>query len=294
MSAVIQEIVNPSFYEKKFLVTGARGFIGKNLVSYLKGLGSEVVEIDAEQGRLAKGDVEKLTSAVSCVFHVGANSNTMEKNLNSLFEQNFSSTLEWADSCNKYEKPLIYSSSAASYGTDGSAPSNPYGWSKYAAEELVKSKSGISLRYFNVYGPGETHKGVMASFAHQAHVANAMGEAVKIFPGTPKRDFVHVFDVVQANLIAYLNSNELFGRVFDVGTGTAISFERVLELMEIAFEYLPETSIPAGYQFYTKARRDKFIPNWKPEISPEVGFTEYNQHLKTMWLGKTSKDTEFD
>ena len=97
-------------------------------------------------------------------------------------------------------KKIIYSSSAANEGSGNGIPNNIYGWSKLLAENYGIAKGGdfIALRYFNVYGPGEEHKGKMASMAYQAY---KKGE-VYLFPGGPTRDFIYIEDVVKANITA--------------------------------------------------------------------------------------------
>jgi ADP-L-glycero-D-manno-heptose 6-epimerase len=174
---------------------------------------------------------------------------------------------------------LIYSSSAASYGTNGDHPSNLYGWSKYTAERAVLARGGIGLRYFNVYGPGEQNKARMASFAFQACMKFAEGEDVRLFPGEPKRDFVHVSDVVTANLFAAERYDEFSGQRFDVGTGVASSFESVLTTLGIPWGYYEETDIPKGYQSFTRAKPENFMPGWGPRVFIEDGMSRYRSQL---------------
>ena len=129
---------------------------------------------------------------------------------------------------------LFRSSSAACYGIDDMVPSNLYGWSKYCAERVVSALGGISLRYFNVYGPGEEHKGRMASVFYQAYLQNLNGHIFNLFPGFPKRDFIFVDDVTTANLIAIRSFASCSGLVFDVGTATPRTFEDGLKIMQIS------------------------------------------------------------
>jgi nucleoside-diphosphate-sugar epimerase len=170
---------------------------------------------------------------------------------------------------------MIYSSSAASYGTNGEHPSNLYGWSKYVAEQYVISNGGIALRYFNVYGPGEEHKGNMASMAYQMMKA---GHA-KLFPGKPKRDFIYVDDVAIANLHAFAHYNVLSGKKYDVGLGEAHSFEYIAEALEIPYTYHDPSAIPEGYQFHTCSNPRNWMPGWAPEYSIKTTL----QLCKTYW-----------
>jgi ADP-L-glycero-D-manno-heptose 6-epimerase len=193
---------------------------------------------------------------------------------------NFESTKILMDYSKKYDVPIIYSSSAANYGTNNLYPSNLYGWSKYVAEQYVISNGGIALRYFNVYGPGEEHKGKMASVAFQMYQKHLRDEKVSLFPKKPLRDFVYVKDVVDANIFAYENYDRLKGRYYEVGSGEARGFEDVLKLMDISFDYVDETLIPNGYQFYTCSNPDKWMNGWFPSWNLELGIKDYKDYLK--------------
>ena len=180
----------------RVLITGTNGFIGGELKTMLSH--EEILERNEDTLTTEQWLDENKPEVV---FHVGACSNTMETDANYIMNLNYESTRIIADWCYDNYVPLVYSSSAACYGTNNLHPSNLYGWSKYLGEQYVIEKRGIALRYFNVYGPGEEHKGRMASMAYQMFKA---GEA-KLFPGEPKRDFVYVDDVVRANIHAWDN-----------------------------------------------------------------------------------------
>jgi len=141
---------------------------------------------------------------------------------------------------------------------------------------------GVSLRYFNVYGPGENHKGEMASFVYQAWKGWQQGHTPMLFPLNPKRDFVHVDDVIMANIAALDSFSELAGYYFEVGTGQARSFEDCLSIFDIPWSYTDEEKIPSGYQFHTQAMPSRFLPNWKPMHNLESGLRSYLLHLKTL------------
>lgn len=282
MTATKAEKSKGVFHGKSFVVTGSEGFIGKRLNGRLLDLGAFTICVDIDNMTMSEGECEALVSSVDAVFHVGANSNTMEADTNLLFQQNFLATRMWAFACRQTATPLIFSSSAACYGEDGSSPSNPYGWSKYVSEELVLAMAGTSLRYFNVYGPGEGHKGNMASFAHQAFHLNKREGLVELFPGKPMRDFVHVDDVLGANLAAFENFELCKGRAFDVGTGLPTTFEQVLDYMGIPFGYQTPDSVPCGYQYFTKANETRSVPGWNPSIFPEKGFPSYKKWLSEL------------
>jgi ADP-L-glycero-D-manno-heptose 6-epimerase len=188
---------------------------------------------------------------------------------------NFESTKILTDWCKANNKRMIYSSSAASYGTNGEYPSNLYGWSKYVAEQYVISNGGIALRYFNVYGPGEEHKGNMASMAYQMMKAGS----AKLFPGKPKRDFIYVDDVAIANLHAFAHYDALSGKKYDVGLGEAHSFEYIADALDITYTYHDPSAIPEGYQFYTCSNPRNWMPGWAPEYSIKTTL----QLCKTYW-----------
>jgi ADP-L-glycero-D-manno-heptose 6-epimerase len=220
------------------------------------------------------------------VFHVGACSDTQEKDSQLMFERNFQVTKIIVDWCKQYHVPLIYSSSAANYGINGMFPSNLYGWSKYVAEQYVSSNWGISLRYFNVFGPGEEKKGRMASIFFQAHSLNIKGREIGIFPGKPRRDFVFIDEIVSANLYALDMFSVLNNQIFEVGTGRAHSFEEGLEHLGYPFFYLSQDLIPIGYQFLTQANAGNFLPGWAPSTDLFEGLNRYKIYLEDFLLDK--------
>ena len=253
---------------KRALLTGGKGFIGSKLSKELAGVGFAVTsweqnEIDTQKIEFQIAEkIEEVQPNV--VFHVGASADTLQKNLEYMFLFNYEFTKYLAHESSRKNIPFIYSSSAANYGVSGKYPSNLYGWSKYVAEDYVLAKGGLALRYFNVYGPGEEHKGNMASFAYQAFINSKSGKSVKLFPGEPMRDFVYIDDVVAANIQALEDFDSEKGRYFEVGSGTATKFEVVLELMKINYGYEMKQNIPEGYQFYTCSDPKRWLRNWKP------------------------------
>ena len=181
----------------KILVTGYKGFIGKNLTKELEqnpdfevdGIELDDFYTDEETPiHWLKNILDAKKPEV--IFHVGACSDTLEKRVNYMMILNYESTKMICDWAKENGARVIYSSSAASYGTNEEFPSNLYGWSKYAGEGYVISNNGVALRYFNVYGPGEENKGGMSSVAYQSYIKKQNGEDVKLLPGYPRRDFV--------------------------------------------------------------------------------------------------------
>lgn len=265
------------------LVTGKNGFIATNLINELKNRGYNVSSIDFDdKSKDIRLDILGFLTMNNFdgVFHVGACSDTLEKDANHMMIRNYESTKAYADWCNQNAKSLVYSSSAASYGVNNLYPSNLYGWSKYVAEDYVIKSHGIGLRYFNVYGEGEEHKKNMSSIAYQMYQQHKKNKPVKIFPGEPKRDFIYVKDVVDANIYAYENFLELKGQTYDVGTGRARSFEDLMKIMEIPYEITDWSEVPKGYQFFTQAYNGKFMRGWKPKYDLEAGIKSYMNYLK--------------
>jgi len=268
---------------KKVIVTGTRGFIGKSMMTYLNSLGFSTHGFD-DSYLLDENWEEKLlltlnTLNYDAIFHIGACSDTLEQDVNFMMVRNYESTKIMMDWCIENNKPFIYSSSAANYGTNDRYPSNLYGWSKYVAEGYVISNGGIGLRYFNVYGPGEEDKGRMASVAYQMFIKNNKNEEILLFPKKPRRDFVYVKDVLRANLHAFENYEELKGNYYEVGSGEAMLFEDVLNNMDIDFSYHNDDIIPNGYQFYTCSNKNKWMKNWYPNWNLEKGIKDYKEYL---------------
>ena len=264
-------------------ITGTNGFIGKRLLSHLQNKGYTVVAEDDEYFLGPNwGDVLRLKlidANPTAVFHVGACSDTLEQDVQYMMTRNFESTKVISDWCFQNKRPLIYSSSAANYGVNGIYPSNLYGWSKYVSEQYVIKNQGIALRYFNVYGPGEENKGKMASFLFQAFLKNKAGENIQLFPRKPLRDFIFIEDVISANCFALANYKNLQGSYYEVSTGQANSFEDMLEKFGLRYEYLEESMIPKGYQFYTCGDPNKWLTGWAPSFSLEAGVREYRSYL---------------
>jgi ADP-L-glycero-D-manno-heptose 6-epimerase len=260
----------------KYLITGYKGFIGSNLLKYL----SDDVVVKIEKDWI--GDLESVVKSIDIIFHIGAIADTELQDSTEMLKYNYVFSKELFDLAQKYKKKVIYSSSAACYGDGDGIPNNIYGWSKLLAEQygVVKCDEFVALRYFNVYGPGENHKGKMSSVALQSW----NGEINKLFPKKPKRDFVYIDDIISANIHA-INSPK---GVYEVGSGEARTFENVLDNMELSYGYHSEDKIPEWYQFYTKSDKSKWLSGWKPKYNLESGIKEYKEYL----LGKWKEENE--
>ena len=282
----------------RILLTGSEGFIGKNLQTALLDNGVASVTTIEQSYMDYKGwetTLFKALDKVDMIFHVGAITDTMEKDVNFMMKYNCEFSKVLFDLAEISKIPIVYSSSAACYGTNG-VPTNLYGWSKYLTEcyGVEKCTNFVALRYFNVYGEGENYKGKMASVAYQAMLNGqekkifsplALKEKFKLFPKKvtkqkdgsiitiqAKRDFVYIKDVVSAN-IHCLRGIE--SGIYDVGTGKSNTFEKVLTYLSIGYNYYEESKIPVGYQFNTKSDKIKLLPGWKPEYDLKAGLKEY-------------------
>ena len=249
------------------VVTGAAGFIGSNLVKALNERGDrDVLAVDdLKQGdkfvNLVDCDIADyldrddflsgieaggFDGAIGAILHQGACSDTTEADGRYMMQNNYRYSRTLLDYCIDAEVPLIFASSAAVYGAGPQfqeqrgceAPLNVYGYSKFQFDQYVRrnweqrTSQLVGLRYFNVYGAREQHKGRMASVAfHFFNQFRASGK-VRLFEGSgdyangeQRRDFIAVEDVVNVNL--YFLDNPDQSGIFNVGTGAAQSFNDV-------------------------------------------------------------------
>jgi ADP-L-glycero-D-manno-heptose 6-epimerase len=258
----------------RIVVTGAAGFIGANIIKGLnaRGLTDIIAVDDLTQGdkfrNLADLQIADYVDAdvfydayaegaygqVEAVFHEGACSDTMEMNGKYMMNNNFATSVQLYQTCQKRGARLLYASSAATYGGSDTfredpafeRPLNVYGYSKLLFDQRMRRECGnefqrafagktmqvVGFRYFNVYGPREQHKGRMASVAfHQFNQFKAEGR-VKLFgeyggyaPGAQMRDFVFIDDVVAVNLWFYDHPG--ISGIFNLGTSRAQPFNDV-------------------------------------------------------------------
>jgi ADP-L-glycero-D-manno-heptose 6-epimerase len=254
----------------KVIITGHKGFVGKCLFEKF----TSVIGIDEKYDESYINNFLNIHQP-DVVFHIGACSDTLATDIGYVMEKNYLSTKWITDWCIHNGKKIIYASSAAVYGSDNKRPSNLYGWSKLMGEDYVVAKGGIALRYFNVYGPGEEHKGKMASMIYQ----NLNNNEIKLFPGKPKRDFVYIDDIVDANLYALENYDSLKGNWYEVGSGESNTFETIFDILGLVYQYYDESQIPNGYQFNTLSLKEKWMPGWTPKFNLEKGIQKYKKYL---------------
>ncbi len=288
------------------IVTGGAGFIGSNLVKALNEQGrDDVLLVDnLEDGSKFRNIVDcsiadymdkydfiehikadkKFPFDIDVVFHQGACSKTTEWDGRYMMENNYEYSKQLLNFCEKRGIDFIYASSAAVYGPGTNyieeeqyeAPINVYGYSKYLFDQYVRKKIPqvqikiIGLRYFNVYGPGESHKQSMASVAF--HLNNQLAESnnVRLFSGSDgyddgeqKRDFIYVNDVVKVNLWA--SEQNVVSGIYNVGTGKSRSFNDVAGAVidfhkrgSIEYIEFPE-HLKGSYQSFTEADTEKLL-----------------------------------
>jgi ADP-L-glycero-D-manno-heptose 6-epimerase len=252
----------------KILITGHKGFIGSNIAHYLISK-----RHDVEGWEYMPGVIPSTEDYDWCI-NTGAISSTTYTDVNQILEQNFEFSIRLAQVCENFGTNLQYASSASVYGTtthfteDGSLlPQSPYAWSKYLFDRFInqfKDDFKINIqgfRYFNVYGPGEDHKGDQASpytkFIKQAKENGV----VKLFENSKdfKRDFVCVEDICRLQEKMF---NVDKNGIYNVGTGVAESFETVGKAIANKYnadiEYIPmPENLKLQYQSYTCANLDK-------------------------------------
>jgi len=309
------------------VVTGGAGFIGSNVVKSLNELGEDKIFIvdnldksekwknlvtlnfedyihkDIFLDEIKKGSFD---GSVKAIIHLGARSSTTEQDVDFLMKNNYEYTKELAKWSIKNNVRFIYASSAATYG-DGSKgfsdahetipklkPLNAYGFSKqifdlWALKNKILDKI-VGLKYFNVYGPGEYHKGDMRSMVLKAYEQIKRDGKIRLFKsykpeykdGEQLRDFIYVKDAVDMTLF-FLEKPELNG-IFNIGTGQPRSWNDLARAVfsslkiELNIEYIdmPE-EIKDKYQYFTKAEMKKIKDAGyeKPLTSLEEAVKDY-------------------
>lgn len=315
------------------VVTGAAGFIGSALVARLnEGKYNDLVLVDdfarADKARNLAGKtftakvpreqfhewLDANQMRVQAVVHLGARTDTSEQSVALFDELNVRYTQRLFAQCAKYQLPLVYASSAATYGRGehgfGDAheglsqldPQNPYGRSKHEIDQWIVAQTEqpffwAGLKFFNVYGPNEYHKGRMASVIfHAFHQIKATGK-LKLFrshrpdyaDGGQLRDFIYVKDVTE--VIFWLLTERPASAIYNLGTGQARAFEdlgrgvfsTIGRAAEIEFIDIP-LDIRDSYQYYTQADMSKLrqAGYTAPFTSLEQGIGEYvAEYLQT-------------
>lgn len=264
------------------VVTGAQGFIGSTMVSHLNSMGiTNVVAVDdfgvdSQRGYAYRANYTNLQDCklqgvhpisveesdilpdgdIEAVFHFGAISNTLERDVSKIHHYNTLYTRVLNKVCKQKHIPLIFSSTAAIYG-NGNGPLNLYAQSKLESEHEI-SDHAMCLRLFNVYGQREGHKGRMASVMFKWLKELQETNTIRIFENSSQymRDFVFVEDVCK---IAYHLLSVYKPGIYDLGSGVSRSFEEVADCLIEQYGSGSKTYIPmpedlkAQYQTNTKA-----------------------------------------
>lgn len=308
------------------VITGAAGFIGSCLISKLNSNGHENLILVDDFSQLQKIDnyhtksfihkiershfldwFEEHAAEVTFVYHIGARTDTTEFNVELFNDLNLNYTKSIWNTCTKHFIPLVYASSAATYGLGEFGydddetkihllkPLNPYGdskndFDKWAITQKTSPPKWAGFKFFNVYGPNEFHKGRMASVIfHSFNQINEKGQ-VKLFrshnpnytDGGQLRDFVYVKDLIDVLYFTY--GEAIKSGIYNLGSGKARTF---LDLAKATFKALGKEpniefidtpiDIRDKYQYFTEANMNKLIAQGytKPFTSLEDGVHDY-------------------
>ena len=306
-----------------FLVTGGAGFIGSNLTLALqqKFPDTRLTVIDdfrsgdfknlrGYRGDFVAQDLATLNwkeqfgnpaaAGFDAIFHLASITDTTLHDQFVQVHDNVESFRRLLNFARSAETRVVYASSASTYGaataasveTNGAAPSNIYAFSKAIMDNLAMREAKenpnwiiVGLRYFNVYGPRETHKGVPASMVY--HLAQQMkaGQRPRIFKhGDQKRDFVYVKDVVDGSILA-LEAKE--SGIYNLGSGQARSFNELIDVLNkcLGTKFQPDyiENPHAHYQNFTEAdlERVRRALGYQPQFSLERGVADYVEWLNS-------------
>jgi ADP-L-glycero-D-manno-heptose 6-epimerase len=320
-----------------YLVTGGAGFIGSNIVAALAGRGEDVVVCDwlrnDERWRnLAKHEIAEIVApedlmpwlrsnhGPEAVIHMGAISTTTETDVDAIVANNVRNTLDLLAWCTESGTRLIYASSAATYGSGAAGfddvfgaralarlrPLNAYGWSKHVVDRrIARLAEGsrplppqwVGLKFFNVYGPNEYHKGTMQSVIAKNYARIRDGEPLTLFrsgrhdypDGGQLRDFIYVRDCVDV-ILWFLQHPRVSG-LFNLGTGKARTwmdlahalFDAAERARRIEFADMPAT-LANKYQYFTEARMERLREAGydRPFTSLEEGISSYVRNYLAM------------
>lgn len=308
------------------VVTGAAGFIGSNVVDRLNDPRTVIVDLpgaaSSNLNGLKFGEFVPITKlrqwlranakSVEAIVHMGACADTTADWM-TVMERNVMSSAEIWTMCHEHQIRLVYASSAATYGNGKLGfddkepltkfdPLNHYARSKHLFDIWAMAQDRTpngwaGLKFFNVYGPRESHKGRMASVAYQAYVQIKETGMMKLFAsdrphildGEQARDFVYVQDCADAILHFARVKREKADSVFNVGTGQAKTFATMAKAVfaalgkEPAIDYVPmPEDLKEKYQYFSQAEIDKLVASGfrKPFYTIEEGVFKYVQQLE--------------
>ncbi len=310
------------------VISGAIGFIGSCLIRFLNNKGYHDLILVDDFGRLHAGQnlnqcryrqkidrrvylewMLKNAATIDMVLHMGARTDTSETNIDLFNRLNLHYSQSIARCCSRFQIPLIYASSAATYGLGNNGfddtlapkdlmPLNPYGASKndfdhWLLQQKEQPPFWAGLKFFNVYGPNEYHKNRMASVILHCYRQIQSSGQMKLFrshraaieDGAQSRDFIYIKDLLQ--VIDFLMHQKPQSGLYNVGTGTARSFN---DLALQTFQSLQKPpsiqfidtpiDIRASYQYFTEATMQKLrrVGYQKPFCSLEAGIDDYVKH----------------
>lgn len=321
------------------LVTGGAGFIGSVLARELNKMGREDLIIvdrlrDTEKWKnlrklkyedfihaddFFKPEYSSVLSKITEVYHMGACSSTTETNVDYLMKNNWEFSKNLFIHCSHNNIKICYASSAATYGDgengyndesdlDTLRPLNAYGYSKQYFDQWVKMQKRhpdywYGIKFFNVFGPNEYHKGSMRSVVHQAWQQIHQNGNVKLFEsykdgiadGEQKRDFVYVKDCVKAMIRLMGQEDSKLSGIYNMGTGKARSFN---ELVRAVFKALEKSenieyikmpdSLKNQYQYFTEAENQKLL-----NALPEFKFRELEDSVRDYVLENLENKDQF-
>ena len=265
----------------KFIITGGAGFIGSNLTLTL-------------QEKFG----DPAAAGFDAIFHLASITDTTVHDQFVQVHDNVESFRRLLNFARPTKTRIIYASSAATYGpateasaeSNGAAPANVYAFSKVIMDNIARQAAAespdwimVGLRYFNVYGPREAHKGVPASMIYHLAQQIKAGKRPRIFKhGEQKRDFVYVRDVVEGTLCAL---DAKTSGIYNIGAGEARSFNELIEVLNkcLSTNFEPEyfDNPHAHYQNFTQAdlTRARKALKYEPRFSLEDGVRDYMQWL---------------
>jgi len=324
---------NTDFNKKTILITGGSGFIGSNLAFYFQDNypDSHVIIFDCfrSEETFSNGNLKSFghyknligfTGDIICgninsksdltllngykfdyIFHQAAISDTRVYDQEIVMKTNVNSFYDLLEKAKKDNAAMVYASSAATYGSLPSPqtvgtenPENPYGFSKYAMDQIAYRYSHenpdmaiVGLKFFNVYGPREYYKAKTSSTVIQFGHQILDGKAPILFEGSDQilRDFINIKDVVQANIKA---CNPKQNGVYNVGTGNPRSFQDIADILQkelgtnLGTKYIPNPY--DGYQMHTQAdiSTSRADLGFEPVVSLEEGIKTYIPEIKRL------------
>lgn len=304
--------------DKIIVVTGGSGFVGANLVKKLNQDGfNKIIIIDNyDEKKLSnikgcafidfisynKGleyiEAELSKHNISAILHVGANADVLVKDAEIMLHANYDHSKFYLSFCNERSIPLIYASSSAVYGnsnncvidTNYEEPHNVYSWSKWMFDSYVLNNMNafknrvIGLRFFNIFGMGEYHKGKNASLPHRFYQFIKEKGFIDVFDKQIQRDYVWVDDVTSV-ILDILNDESIENGIYNLGSGNAISHQNLAAIVaEVCIERgikaesdelvklipMPEELVD-NFQFYTLAEDlPEFVTRHTPDNEEKI------------------------